>query len=251
VTKCIHFGGHGEPIVFIHGFGADSQTFAGNIANLESNFALYGIDLPGHGQAWASAPATSVEAMADDVRSVLEQESIGAAHLVGHSLGAALALLLTQSVSVKSLTLIAPMGLGEGVSEQFTAGFIQLSDKQSVLQHLQLLVNDPRMISPQIAPMVLAQLSRRGVKASLSQIGKFITHETNASLYNAINAASAQPDLKKLVFWGKQDRINPHKPADRERFNADWHELSSCGHLPHIEHRIRFDRTLRTMLDES
>lgn len=57
----------------------------------------------------------SVDALADRVAGALDQTGIGRAHLVGHSLGGAVALVLAEQhpERVASLTLIAPAGLGQ------------------------------------------------------------------------------------------------------------------------------------------
>jgi pimeloyl-ACP methyl ester carboxylesterase len=79
-------------IVFVHGAGNDHSVWA-----LQSRyFAHHGrnalaVDLPGHGRSAGPALA-SVEALADWIPAFLDAAGIGAATLVGHSMGALAAL---------------------------------------------------------------------------------------------------------------------------------------------------------------
>ena len=79
-------------VVFVHGAGNDHSVWA-----LQSRyFAHHGrnalaVDLPGHGRSGGSALA-SVEAIAAWIPALLDAAGIGAATLVGHSMGALAAL---------------------------------------------------------------------------------------------------------------------------------------------------------------
>jgi pimeloyl-ACP methyl ester carboxylesterase len=79
-------------VVFVHGAANDHSVFA-----LQSRyFAHHGrnvlaVDLPGHGRS-AGAPLDSVEAIADWILRLLDAAGIREAALVGHSLGALVAL---------------------------------------------------------------------------------------------------------------------------------------------------------------
>src|SRR4249920_2724481 len=78
-------------IVFVHGAGLDHSLFG-----LQSRYFGYhgwnvlAVDLPGHGRS-AGPPVASVGAMADWISSVLKAQKIEKASLVGHSMGALIA----------------------------------------------------------------------------------------------------------------------------------------------------------------
>ena len=63
------------------------------------------------------------------------EEGAAEAHLVGHSLGGAVAAALSQAPGVKalSLMLIAPAGLGEETNPAFFEGFLQ-ADTEAALR---------------------------------------------------------------------------------------------------------------------
>jgi pimeloyl-ACP methyl ester carboxylesterase len=79
-------------IVFIHGAANDHSVWT-----LQSRYlafhgrAVLAVDLPGHGRS-AGAPLTNVEALADWTAALLDTAGVATAVLVGHSLGALVAL---------------------------------------------------------------------------------------------------------------------------------------------------------------
>jgi pimeloyl-ACP methyl ester carboxylesterase len=79
-------------VVFIHGAANDHSVWA-----LQSRYvafhgrAVLAVDLPGHGRS-AGAPLPSVEALADWTVALLDAAGVARAALVGHSLGALVAL---------------------------------------------------------------------------------------------------------------------------------------------------------------
>ena len=86
--------GEGPPIVFIHGFGGDLNNWQFNQEALAERHATYAIDLPGHGGSSKDLGSGRVDvgALAKAVTDFLDAQEIGTAHLVGHSLGGAVAL---------------------------------------------------------------------------------------------------------------------------------------------------------------
>jgi len=79
-------------MVFVHGAGLDHSWFG-----LQSRYFGYhgwnvlAVDLPGHGRS-EGPPLPSIAAMADWVFGVLDAQGIGVAGIVGHSMGALVAL---------------------------------------------------------------------------------------------------------------------------------------------------------------
>ncbi len=89
--------GDGPPVVLIHGFTSDSQSWAPLEKVLGPDRALIRIDLPGHGR----SPRRRVAGFADLARMVAEAfddatRDEGSVHLLGHSLGGALALAIAD-----------------------------------------------------------------------------------------------------------------------------------------------------------
>ena len=123
--------GEGAPIVFIHGLCADLNGWRPLFRVSAGDAAALAIDLPGHGLCPLGEDA-SFEALVEAARSVMIEEGATSAHLVGHSLGGAVAAALSQAPGVKalSLMLIAPAGLGEETNPAFFDGFLQADTRR-------------------------------------------------------------------------------------------------------------------------
>ena len=87
--------GEGAPIVFLHGFGADLNGWRPVHRLLPETRPALAIDLPGHGLSPLGEEA-SFEALVEAARAALIGEGVSAAHLIGHSLGGAVAVALSR-----------------------------------------------------------------------------------------------------------------------------------------------------------
>ena len=154
--------GEGAPIVFLHGFGADLNGWRPVHRLLPETLPALAIDLPGHGLTPLGEDA-SFEALVEAARAALAEEGVGAAHLVGHSLGGAVAAALAHEPGVKalSLMLIAPAGLGEETNAAFFDGFLQADTEAGLTPWLHMLVVDPAALGSALARTTLRQRQER------------------------------------------------------------------------------------------
>ncbi len=105
-------GGAGAPVLLLHGFGADLNGWMFNQPALSDGRRVVALDLPGHGGSSRDVGAGDGEAFSRAVEGFLATLDLGRAHLVGHSMGGAIAALLAarRPDLVRTLTLIAPAG---------------------------------------------------------------------------------------------------------------------------------------------
>ena len=121
--------GEGAPIVLVHGFGADLNAWMFNQPALAERRRAVALDLPGHGGSIKQVGAGDAEAFASAVSDALAALGIERFHLVGHSMGGAIALVLAGQMlrRIASLTLLAPAGLGPEINGAFIDGLYRYS----------------------------------------------------------------------------------------------------------------------------
>lgn len=87
--KTIHFRsrGEGETIVLIHGFLESLTIWESFGQELERDFHVITIDLPGHGQSETLADVHPMELMADLVHDILVTNNVDRCMMLGHSMG--------------------------------------------------------------------------------------------------------------------------------------------------------------------
>jgi len=114
-------GGRGEPLVLVHGIGADKENFAPIAAWLRGIGRIIAIDLPGFGE--SSKPIDgdySIEAQAERLDQVLDALGVRRVHLGASSMGGAIVLAHAQRrpERVASLWLLAPAGVGNAAESE-------------------------------------------------------------------------------------------------------------------------------------
>lgn len=88
--------GRGDPLILIHGGAVDSRFFEHNVGPLAERFRVIATDLWGHGRTADREGPFSLESFSTDVAALIEQVAGGSADVLGHSIGAAVALDLTM-----------------------------------------------------------------------------------------------------------------------------------------------------------
>ncbi len=98
-------GEDGEAVILVHGFGGDLDNWLFNIDALAARASVHALDLPGHGQSDKAVKEADARRSLPGALGFMEALGIDAAHLVGHSMGGAVALrtALDPPKRVKSL----------------------------------------------------------------------------------------------------------------------------------------------------
>src|SRR5690349_3136704 len=98
--------GSGDPVVLVHGLGSYVGDWQAQIDALSREFQVVAIDLRGHGESDKPAGPYSVALFASDVAAVIGGLRLGPSHVVGLSLGGAVAfqLAVDRPDVVRSLT---------------------------------------------------------------------------------------------------------------------------------------------------
>jgi pyruvate dehydrogenase E2 component (dihydrolipoamide acetyltransferase) len=228
-------GGSGPDCLLLHGFGSDRLSWIGNVPALEPAVTVHVVDLPGHGDSRADVGSGSPAALTDWVEAAIETQGIRRLHLVGHSLGGGVALLLARRRPdlVHSLTLIAPAGLGAGIDTEFLAAYPTLDDVETATALLRRLVVRPHLIGRPIVQRALEQLARPGARDALTRIAAALIG-SQAALEEAARTI-ADSTIPRTVIWGDSDRINPPSLSHLAHFGGQSHVIAGSGHLPHIE----------------
>jgi pyruvate dehydrogenase E2 component (dihydrolipoamide acetyltransferase) len=235
--------GDGPPIVFVHGFGGDLNAWMFNQPALAARHRTIAIDLSGHGGSTKIMDfALDAAGFAADIDHVLAALRVDRVHLVGHSMGGAIAVAFARSHPdrVASLTLIAPAGLGAEINGEFIDGFVKAERRREAQEVLRLLVHDPELISRAMVEDVLRYKRLDGVAAALSAIAT--EWFPGGAQRQKVDVASLL--LSMQIIWGRDDRIIPVAHAEALSGKVSVHILDSAGHLPHMEKAAEVNRLI-------
>ena len=221
------------PLVLIHGFAGDSSVWK-PLAKAFKNQRVIAIDLPGHGD----SPKLKINSFQDLVNKVADQfDRLGLDrfHLVGHSLGGAIALSYadTGPGMLESLTLMAPAGLGPEVNAPVLEGICRATCKESLMPWLKPLVADETLITDQFAQLSMAKRLDPDLRATQSTMADQLFPDGVQAF--DLRAALHHLDLPARIIWGKQDAIIPWNHALQANGKTALHLLANTGHMPQIE----------------
>jgi pimeloyl-ACP methyl ester carboxylesterase len=241
--------GQGLPIMLIHGFTADSHSWAPFEKALGPKRPLIRIDLPGHGK----SPKRRVAGFADLARMMVDAfddatRDHEVVHLVGHSLGGALAIALTdiRSRKVASLSLIAPAGLGPEIDADALAGIVRASRTESLAPWLRRLTATPDGISDDYVRAAMAARKDPAMRAAQADMtAAFFPDGVQAF---DLRAAVARLECPTQMLWGRQDHILPYRHALAASGEFAIHLLKDAGHIPQIECPDRVARIVQRMI---
>ena len=222
-------------MLLVHGFGADLNTWMFTQPALAAGRRTLALDLPGHGGSAKEVGAGDAESLTDAVEGALGALGIERVHLVGHSMGGAIAALaaLRRPERVASLTLIASAGLGPEINASFIDGFVRASRRREASETLSLLVFDPKLVSRSMVEDVLRYKRLDGVPVALGKIAEAWFGGGRQSL--DLTGRIATLSLPVQLIWGQEDRIIPVAHAEALAAHLPVHILDAAGHLPHME----------------
>lgn len=89
------YGDTGEPLLILHGLFGSLSNWSWHSKKFAEHFTVYALDLRNHGNS-PHADAMSYAVMAQDVVDFMDDQGIGSAHVLGHSMGGKVAMQLAM-----------------------------------------------------------------------------------------------------------------------------------------------------------
>jgi pyruvate dehydrogenase E2 component (dihydrolipoamide acetyltransferase) len=242
--------GDGVPIVLIHGFGGDLNNWQFNQEALADGRATFALDLPGHGGSTKDLGTSHVHvgALAGAVADFMDAKGIARAHLVGHSLGGAIALdlALNHPNRVASVTAICSAGLGPEINMEYIDGFMAAKRRKQLQPVLEMLVADPAMVSREMIEDVLRFKRLDGVDAALNRIIDATFAGGQQSLQLTARLTDITVPLE--VVWGRQDRIIPVSHSEGLPPKIRRHVFDDAGHMVHMEKAAEVNELIKSFV---
>jgi len=233
--RYLRMGEGSDNVILIHGFGGDLDRWLFTQEPMSATASVYALDLPGHGQSTKAVRDGSVAAMAEVVAQFMDAVGIGSAHLVGHSLGGAVALQVAVAHPDKAsaLSLIASAGLGDEINGEYINGFVNAESRREIKPLLQQLVGDPDLINRALIDDILKYKRLDGVTEALTTVAQAFIDGDKQTI--GLRDALPRISVPVKVIWGSVDKIIPASHADDMPANVDVHVLDGFGHLVQLE----------------
>lgn len=129
-------------LLFVHGFSLDHRMWRRQVEALHPEYRVITVDLPGFGP---QARDCGLVSPAEQVERALDRAGVMTAHLIGHSIGAAVAVdfAFLHPRRVASLTLAGPLMLGRRTGIEAWGRCVSLANEGDVHTALDVWLDDP------------------------------------------------------------------------------------------------------------
>lgn len=226
-------GSGDENVLLIHGFGGDLDNWLFNIDALGEVATVYALDLPGHGQSTKTLDNPGLSSLTSALSGFMDKLGIASAHLVGHSMGGAIAMQLAaeQPSKVKSLTLICTAGLGPDIGG-YVDDYIAAQGRKDLKPVLEQLFADKSLVSRQLVDDVLKYKRLDGVEPLLKGLAESLFG--GRKQHDAPGAKLGPKMPPALVIWGKEDQVIPVAHAGNLA-GAKVQVIENAGHMVFME----------------
>ena len=226
-------GNGAETVLLLHGFGGDLDNWLFNIDVLAEAATVYALDLPGHGQSAKRMANPDLQSMTKAVVEFMDEIGLPSAHLVGHSMGGAIAMALaaTEPGKIKSLSLICPAGLGFEFGG-YVEAYLAAQSRRDLKPALEMLFADKGLVSRQLVDDVLKYRRLDGVEDFLKSLAGNLFGGRRQHHVLAQEFAGKLPPT--LVIWGKEDAVIPATQA-ANLAGAEVHVIEGAGHMVFME----------------
>jgi pyruvate dehydrogenase E2 component (dihydrolipoamide acetyltransferase) len=229
-------GQDGDVVLLVHGYGGDRNSWLFLQEPLAARYQVYALDLPGHGTSAKDVGEGSLSVLADAVTGVLDALGAERAHLVGHSMGGAVALAAAarDPARIASLTLIAPSGFGPEINAGYLRGFADAQTRRELKAVLGQLFDDEGLVTRQLVDDLLAYKRLDGVDEALHALADTLLDGEAQRGDSAASLAAIGGAAPVTVIWGRADRIIPAAQAESVA-GAVRHLIDGAGHMPQME----------------
>ncbi len=263
--RAYRLGGAGPPVVLLHGIGDHSETWHDVLPELARDHLVIAPDLLGHGASAKPRGDYSVGGFANGVRDLLTVLGIDRATVVGHSLGAGVAMQFAYQYPdrCERVVLVSAGGVSRavhpvlraltlpGTTVVLSALRIRMIERQVRLA-LQLLrrLDTPTAIDALDLLRVIEGLPDVEARAAFVRTLRSVI-DPRGQLVTMLDRCYLAEGMPTMLVWGSRDAVVPVHHAHRAHAAMPGSRLEifeGAGHVPFRTHPERFVATLRDFL---
>jgi len=235
-------GGAGEPLILVHGFGADKDHFTRLAGYLTPHVRVYAPDLLGFGESARAPDASYAPAdQAERVRAFAHALGLGRVHLGGNSMGGFIvtAYALAHPDEVASLWLLDPAGTALAFDSDLSRTITTTGANPLLVRTTDDFARTMDFVMAQRPFMPSSVVRVLAERASADYpLHARIFESVGPGHVATIDARLKELTMPTLVVWGSADRaLNPAAAAvyTTAMPKAQVVRLDGVGHLPMIE----------------
>ena len=240
----VHVTGSGATtMVFVHGFGCDQTMWRYLVPAFADRYRIVLYDLVGSGHSdWSAydrAKYDSLHGHATDLLEVLDACAAGPTVVVGHSVGASIALLATiaapERFGAQVLVGPSPCYVNEG---DYVGGF----NREDIAGLLEAMEQNFTDWSHRMAPAIMGapnqpELGQELTRSFCRNDPSIARHFARVTFQSDIRADVARSTVPALILQCSDDLVAPRAVGDflhRHLPNSVLNIIENVGHCPHM-----------------
>jgi pimeloyl-ACP methyl ester carboxylesterase len=266
ISPALYRAGGGEPLLLLHGFTGTWQHWRPLLGELVARYEVIAPTLAGHdgGGALPAGMSLNFAGSADLLEAHLDELGLDTVHVVGNSMGGALALELAKRGRARSVIALAPAGgwtVGDGEAQRLARFFArQLRATRITGARMAAIVRRPgaRRLALRdvmrhgelVAPADALQLAQSALRCAVAAdaIAALAADREDLTL-GELQRIACPVRLASPQF----DRVLPaerHAPRYRREIpGVDAVTLAGCGHVPMWDDAHLVTRTITEFVD--
>lgn len=250
-------GDGGEPLVLVHGYTGDITDWRHVLPEFAKSHRILIIDNRGHGRSEAPRERSSysVLQMADDVEALVDLVGFGRYHLLGHSMGGAVA----QEIALRSAGRLLSLVL-EDTSHRFgltrnevVRNFIERRNRIAEEQGMAAVVAMPALVAPP-PHMPKERTAETDVRLSRMAVDAYIGSWEGLNEWAGTTDRLPQITMPTMVIYGELDApplVEASLYIASTVPGAALEVVPEAAHSPQYERPEIFNAALRRHLDRN
>lgn len=231
--------GQGNPIILLHGWGTNKDTFSSLSNLLKNNYEVHLIDLIGFGKSEEPFKPFSLSDYVYFLNDYIRRNNLNKPIILGHSFGGRIAIKYASMFkNIDKLILVDSAGIKKKKT---------LKNKIKILRYK--------------LKKKWYKLTKNSVKYKhlINNSGSY-DYRHSSTIMKATLSKIVNEDLKKdlkdiyvetLIIWGKDDKETPYNDAlimNKLLRNSGLVTLENTGHFPYLESKYEFNKIILTFL---
>jgi pimeloyl-ACP methyl ester carboxylesterase len=252
ITMHYEILGKGTPLIFIHGLGSSAIDWKPQIQEFSNDYTVITVDLRGHGKTDKPKGPYSIQIFAEDVSLLLKSIGDAPAHIVGLSMGAAVAFHLAldhpdvvRTICISNMSAAMPVKTFRQKKNYYMRVLIVrllgMKKMGSVIASNVFLKSSQKPLRDKLVER-WAKNPKKPYLSALSALKNWSVMERISSITCPVLVIHSEHDYSPLIHKKKYTALIP---------NATLAEIPDSGHIVNIEKPDEYNRILKKFLSEN
>lgn len=228
--------GEGEPVIVLHGWGANINTVLPIVNILKDRYKVYALDLPGFGESEEPKEPISSFEYAKIVKDFIVDEGIEKASFIGHSFGGKLSIIMGSKYPdmVNKIVLIDSAGLIPKRGIDYYVKVYSFKSLRFIYKNFLFWLKDEKRMEK-----FYKKFGSTDYRDSSGVMRKILVIVVNENLKDLLKDIKAPT----LIIWGDEDTDTPlymAKTMEKEIKDSGLVVLEGAGHYSYIDDYYTF-----------